>query len=473
MKVLLVNLPYLSAAFGGREESADINPPLGIAYIASFLRQYNIEVDVLDSNALNYTTEKTIQEIKQSKADIVGLTATTITMPLMKAVAAKIKTEDNLIIAGGVHVSSLPEQTLKSIENIDIAVIGEGEYTLLEITEEFKNNRDWSSIKGIAYRADGRIVRTGERDMIRNLDSLPFPARDLLPRHRYQPGPILQSGIKGERFTTVVTARGCTKKCTYCASGHFWKYLRMRSAENIIKELRFLKDKYAIQQIMFVDDTFTCSKPRLLKICSALAELKIRWTCYARVTRVDMEMLKAMRKAGCFFIFYGVESGSQKILDNIKKGITLEEVEKVIKLTKKSGIITNCSFMLGLPGDTKETMQETLDFAKKINPHLAEFYVTTPFPGTELYQTAISKKWIVQDDDWSKYSLHRQNTLRTCEVDPKEVEAFAKKCYKEFYSRPSFMLMSLKKLITWPKSFYVYRNCLKIFYNLMVKDNLP
>ena len=472
--VLLINPPYISSVFEGREESGDVSPPLGVAYIASSLRKHNINVEILDANALGYTTKQTIEEIKKRKADIIGLTSTTITVPVMNEIVDNIKTKENLTVAGGVHVSSLPEDTLKKNKNIDIIVISEGEETMLDIVHEFNNNKKWNSIPGIAYRSNKKIIRTKERELIKDIDSLPFPARDLLPMDKYRPGPIMYLGIKGEYFGTLLTTRGCTAKCVYCSSAHFWKCLRMRSAKNVIEELRFLKKKYGIKQFMIVDDNFTASKKRLLEICSELKKMKLSWFCFSRVSNVDREMLHTMKKAGCFLIFYGIESGNQEVLNKINKNITLEQAEKAVKLTKKEGIIVNCSFMLGLPYDTKETMQQTLDFAKKINPHIAEFYITTPFPGTKLNEIAIKHGWIKQNNnDWSNYSVHRQNVLKTSEFDPKEVEAFVKKCYQQYYLRPRFLLLSIKKVVTWPKAIVIYYNCLKIFLNLIIKNHLP
>jgi len=473
LDILLVNVSYMNPVFGKRETTGDIFPPLGIVYLATYLKKHNINVDILDANALDMTDDEVSEFIKSKDSAIIGFTTTTIIMPNVIGICNKIKRKDNIVIVGGPHASAIPEDTLEECENIDVIVVGEGEITTLELINKIKNNEKYDSVKGIVYRDGNSIKRTDPRGMIHDLDSLNFPDIDMLPLEKYRPAPIIDLGYAGEKFATIITARGCTGVCIFCASSSFWKRIRTRSAENILKEIDMLV-KRGVKHIVIVDDTFTCYKPRLKEFCNAIIERKydISWNCYARVPDVDEEVLGLMKKAGCFFIFYGVESGSQEVLDRIKKMIKLEDAEKAVKLTKRAGIMANCAFMMGHPGETYETMKMTLDFAIKLNPHMAEFYITTPFPGTELYQTCKENGWL-GDRHWNDFTIHRKASLRTCDIDPPEIEKYVKYAYRKFYTRPKFALLSLDQIIRNPRSIKLYKNCVKIYANSVLRNRLP
>jgi anaerobic magnesium-protoporphyrin IX monomethyl ester cyclase len=469
VKVLLINLPYMKEVFGERESTADINPPLGISYIASHLRKNNISVDILDANALEMGEKEIIEYVDAFAPGIIGFPCTTLIMPVVYRMAKKLKKVENTIIVGGPHVSAVPVETLEECPSIDIVVIGEGEITVLDLATQ----KNLSDIAGIVYR-DGSTIKTNPpRRMIKDLDSIEFPARDLLPEEKYRPGPILNIGYQGNQFTTIVTARGCTGKCTFCSSRSFWKILRLRSADNILEEVDQLVKK-GIKHLMIVDDTFTCLNTRVVKFCNELIKRKynLKWNCYARVNDVDLATLKLMKKAGCFFIYYGVESGSQEILNDSNKMITLAQVEKAIRLTKKVGIITNCSFIMGLPGETKETLKMTLDFAIKLNPHIAEFYIATPFPGTEMYQQSKNKGWLA-DYKWDEFTIHHSATLQTCDIHPAEIKKHVQEAYRKYYLRIEYLISSLFQLIRFPSSLRIYKNCFFIFANSVLRNKLP
>jgi anaerobic magnesium-protoporphyrin IX monomethyl ester cyclase len=473
MKVLLVNLPYLTEVFGERESTGDVNPPLGILYIASHLKRHNIDVDVLDANALGMTENEIIDYIGSATPTIIGFTCTTIIMPAVARMAEKVKRGDNFVIVGGPHVSAVPTETLEESEDIDIVVIGEGEITMLELAQAVEGGKSLTTVKGIAYRDAGEIRLTPSRGLIHDLNDLEFPARDLVPIEKYKPGPILDIGFSGKKFGTIVTARGCTGNCTFCSSKSFWKRIRIRNADNILDEIDYLVEQ-GVKHLMIVDDTFTCQRTRLIEFCEQLIKRKynIQWSCYARVSDVDPHTLRLMKDAGCFFIYYGVESGSQEILDSTTKMITLEQVKNAVEWTKRVGIIANCSFIMGLPGETKETLKMTLDFAIELNPHIAEFYIATPFPGTQMYEYCKSQGWL-KEYKWSEFTLHKKASLQTCAMLPEIIEDHIKNAYRKFYIRPRFMLLSLKKLASFPRSFRIYKNSIGIFANSVLRNKLP
>jgi radical SAM superfamily enzyme YgiQ (UPF0313 family) len=463
----------MQPVFGDRKSTGDIFPPLGLAYIASYLRKHDIDVEILDANALDMPEDKVVEFIKSKSPSVIGFTTTTIIMPTVMSICEKIKSNSNLVIVGGPHVSAIPEETLHECAGIDMVVVGEGEITLLELLNRIENGRSFEDVEGLVYRKDGRIVRNPPRPFIHDLDSLDFPALDMLPIEKYRPAPIIDLGYSGKEFATIITARGCTGKCVFCASSGFWKRIRLRSAANILEEVDRLV-KRGVKHIMIVDDTFTCYKKRVVEFCHAVIERRynIVWNCYARVNDIDEEIIDVMKEAGCFFIFFGVESGSQEMLNRIKKFITLEQVGNAVRLTKQAGIMANCAFMMGHPGETYETMKVTLDFAIKLNPHIAEFYITTPFPGTELYEMCKSEGWL-EGHDWRDFTIHKKANLRTCDIPAKEIENYVKYAYKRFYTRPEFMLLSFKQMIMNPKSIKLYINCIGIYANSVLKNRLP
>lgn len=474
-KVLLINLPYLEEVFGERESTGDINPPLGILYIASHLRKHGIEVDVLDANALEMKEDEIVDYVESRSPSIVGFTCTTIIMPAVIRMSKRVKKKDNLVMVGGPHVSAVPVETLKESEDIDVVVVGEGEITALELAQAAGRGDRLYSIDGIVYRdrKSGKIKSTKPRGLIHDLDSLGPPARDLAPAERYRPGPILDIGFSGREFATIVTARGCTGDCSFCSSKSFWKRIRIRSSKSILEEVDTLVEQ-GVKHLMIVDDTFTCQKKRVIEFCEELIKRKyeIHWSCYARVSDVNPDMLRLMKESGCFFIYYGVESGSQEILNDSNKMITLEQAERAVEWTKKAGIITNCSFIMGLPGETEETLSMTLDFAIKLNPHIAEFYIATPFPGTRMYDHCKAQGWL-KEYKWTEFTLHKKASLQTCGLPPDVIEDHVRVAYRKFYTRPRFMVLSLMKLISFPRSFRIYKNSFGIFANSVLKNKLP
>ncbi len=452
MKVLLVNPPYTEFVYKNRKNAAALDAPLSIAYIAAVLEKNKIKVDVLDANAYNLSVNQTAERIAKNKAKIVGITSSTTIMPVTYRLAKKIKRErkDIIIVVGGPHVTFMPAQTFKDCPEIDVIVRGEGEITMLELV---KNNGDPERISGVSYKKGGEIISNPDRKHIENLDSIPFPARHLLPMHLYRSGSPISAGEGGLNYASVITTRGCPNKCTYCSSSHFWgTKLRFRSPENVVDEIEHLVKKYGVKEIFFKDDTFTFSQTRTEKICDLIIkrDLKIKWACYARVNTITARLIKKMKDAGCFALDFGIESGNQKVLDRAKKNITLKQAESALKIAKLAGIMTYASFMIGLPGDTMETAKQTIDFAIKLNPDVAQFFITTPFPGTELYEEAIKKEWIAEIENWGELDISK-GVFRNDKLTNKQIHVLVSNAYKRFYLRPFFIFQSLKRVLKNPK----------------------
>lgn len=457
MKVMLVNPSYTSHIYSGWRKAVSIYLPLGLAYIAAVLEKNGIEVQVLDANAEGLSMQDTVEKVVNSSAEIVGFPATTTMIPPIYQLSKEIKERTNkIVVVGGPHVTFMPEQTLKECRYIDIVVRGEGEYTMLELV---KNLEDLAHIKGITYRdADNTIITNPDRGIIKNIEEIPYPARYLFPMDLYKSGPLFESGIYGKEFSTIITSRGCPNKCTYCSSSRFWNRVRLRSPENVVAEIEHLVNKYGTRQIHFLDDAFTIPKSRIEKVCDLIIEkeLSIKWTCYSRVNSVTETIVKKMKLAGCFGLNFGIESGNQEILNRAKKDITLDQSRKAVKYTKKYGLIAATSFMIGLPGDNYDTVNQTINFAIELNPDVALFCMTTPFPGTELYDEALEKGWIKKDHDWDIMKLHGSTKFRNDELSSEDIEKLYKKANRKFHFRLPYVLQASKRIIRDPRELKKY-----------------
>jgi len=452
MKTLLVNPPYFTSVYKGLKDAVTIEVPLGLAYLAAVLEKNNFKVDVLDANVLELSIDETGKRILASDADVIGFSATSNTITKVYKLAKIIKENSNKkIVVGGVHVTTSTQKTFEECPFIDVVTIGEAEETLLEL---IKNNfKDLKNIKGIAFVKDGKVTITEKRPPIEDLDSLPFPARHLFPLKLYRPGAFFNTGIKNSKTATISTSRGCPNRCTYCASVHFWgTRVRFRSAENVVKEIKELKEKDDLKQLAILDDTFTANPERVKKICELLIKenLRIRWWCYARVNTLNEELMLIMKKAGCYAFNFGVESSSEEILKGVNKNIKTSQVEKIIKTALKHGFLVHTSFMIGLPGDTKKTVMDTINFAIKLNNHVALFCITTPFPGTELYDLAKEKGWMTEIKSWDDMGLHMKTKYRNDALSSEEIYELYTLASRKFYYRPGFFWTLLKRWVKHP-----------------------
>lgn len=386
--------PPLPKPIGEYSSSIILCPPLGLGYIASNLILEGFEVEIIDMAALNLSLDQFKREVKQKEPKIVGISAETLTYKNALKVAETVKKENPeiLTVMGGPHVTFLAEETLRNPQ-VDVVVRREGEMTMKEIARRLlRENGDLGNVKGITYRREGHIISNPERPLIEDLDSLPFPARELFPLDRYRvPG-------------TLITSRGCPSKCIFCSAGAMYggRY-RVRSPENVSSEVHHMIEKFNFDKFFIADDTFTVFRDRTRKICRSISDLNVQWFCESRVNTVNKEILKEMAESGCRVIQYGVESGSQKILNSIRKGITVEQVRKAVKWSVEVGIIPVCSFMVPHPEDTLETIEETRKFMEELKSlgALVVVSLTTPFPGTYLYDHAeeLGLKFILEDTD--------------------------------------------------------------------------
>ncbi len=399
--VLLINPPSDAA-----------NPvfPFGLGSIAAMFIKEGIEIDIIDAWGERLSHEQLEARIADLKPAVIGITMMSpVLLSGMETVSvARKAAPDSTVVVGGAHPSALPQECLEDNPQIDIVVIGEGENTLLEIVHALDDGEELDDIAGIVFRKNGKTVVTAPRAPIADIDSLPLPAYNLFPMEKYKTHPPY--GRKTP-YVNMITSRGCPFHCTYCSNSVFGRKMRLQSPEKILSEMEFLIGKYHIKEIHFYDDCFTLNKKRTRTICEEILrrKMKVIWSCTTRVDLVDEELLKLMRKAGCWLIAYGVESGSPKILKEMEKGVTVEQIEKSFKLTRKAGIRTLGYFMLGMPGETKETIQETIDVCFKIDPDYIAWGMLRIFPGSKIYNS-FKEKDLNSDETYSYSSLKGAST---------------------------------------------------------------
>ena len=474
--VVLINPPLsLEDRYGkDMKQFGAVSEPLGIAYIAGYLESQKIQVRIIDAQAENLTSDEVIEDILSRKDDIVGISVLTPVFCVVKRLCKKIKNAypNCVIVLGGPHCTVLPERTLQEIMEVDIVCIGEGEITLAEIAM-MDDDSHLDKIKGICYRRKDKVIRTAPRPFIKDLDKIPPPARHLLPMGKYHL--TASRVVRSPYCPTVIVARGCPFSCTFC-SRTFGKTFRAHSTERIISEIQSLIETYNISQINIEADTLTANKKFLKELCYGLIDSgisnQIKWTCESRVDTVDEEALRLMGKAGCWQISYGIETGSQRLLNLIKKSVTLKRIEDTLQLTKKVGITVRGFFMLGLPTETREESIATIDFAKKLNPLWAQFTVTIPYPGTEMFEQ-LHQTGQIRTYDWSKY-----NTWSGWKGEDEipfvpegrtawELRDLQKYALRSFYLRPSVFVRFLSTIT----SFYDFRKYFMGFW-VLVKSKL-
>jgi radical SAM superfamily enzyme YgiQ (UPF0313 family) len=466
MRIVLVNPQWMHKEYFGKfDEARSVQQPLGIAYLAAFLEKSDHEVKLIDAAALQYDKNAIIRETMTFSPALVGISATTASFTKALAVAKEIKKRGPRVALGGPHVTALPEQSFRE-DCFDIGVIGEGELTLLELVAKLESEQDLRDVKGIIYKKGSSINRNPARPYIVDLDSIPFPARHLLPPlQAYRPTPSAHRRLPQ---ATMITSRGCPYNCTFCDHSVFGSTHRVRSPTNVVDEMELLVGRHAAKEIRFWDDTFNIHSGRVLRICDEIRArgIDVPWTCLARMDHMNDEMLLAMADAGCWQIDYGIESGNQELLNNIRKGLTLEVIRKVAKMTHEAGIGMRGFFMLGLPGESEDTMRQTIKFAKELELSAAVFHVTTPFPGTELHETAQERGELDSSIGWDNYSLFSSEASPYVPngLTRETIMAYQAKANKEFYMRLGFILRqalgirSLSDVRRYVTGFAVVRN---------------
>lgn len=466
--VVLINPPYLKY-YGPVELAAGIVQPIGLASIASLAEKEGINVKLFDANAERCTINDLAKFLERYQYDIVGVPSFTMSLTSsidVLRVAKKIN-PSCLTVIGGPHATATPVELLEEYSEVDVVVRGEGEYTFVDLVRNVESKLRFKEVPGITYRHDGLIYNNPSRPLIEELDALPFPAYHMLPMKKYRPGihHVAGCGRKLTPFCAIFTSRGCPFECTFCASHLIWsRRVRYRSASNILAEIDLLVNEYKIRYLDIDDDTFTINRERCLEVLSGLIERNydLHFTCLTRVDCIDTELISKMRAAGCSLIRFGVESGAQEILNNMKKGISIDEIRKAFRLTREVGVSTHASFMLGYPNETYKTFRKTVDLAKQIKPDLAQFFITVPFPGTALLDT-VRKKDLLIEREWKYWGqMTDKSVLRTETLSAEELISLRKEAYRQFYLRPNFIVRRLTQIKTIEEASFYLRGLLSV-----------
>ncbi|HOF04835.1 MAG TPA: radical SAM protein [Syntrophales bacterium] len=409
MKVAIIAPPYPLA-----EAPA---PPLGVSYVAAAFLAAGAEVRVFDYIVRRYTEAKLQAELDSFQPDIVGATSVTLNFPGAAAILTAVKRyrPEVVTVMGGPHVSFTAAATLQAYPGIDIIVMGEGEETINELVNAEFDERKLSMIRGIAYRSNGEPVVNEARAFIADLDALPLPARHLLPLSRYR---ALGYPI------SIITGRGCPYKCIFCQGRRMvGAKIRSRSASLVVDEIEEIMS-YGIDRINVADDLFVTDRKKVRAVCDEIRRrgLRFSWSAFARVNTVDRETLEIMKATGCDSISFGVESGNPEMLIRIKKKITLPQVRRAVRLCQDVGILPHTSFVVGLPGESPETLADTRKFASSLGS-LYGYHILAPFPGTTVRERVAEYDLEILTDDWTRYDANRAIT-RTSRLRPEDIDAF-------------------------------------------------
>ncbi len=433
-KIALVNSPLLQGV-----SHHPMFPPLGLAYMAAVLEQNDFEVKIFDCPVCEINHEKLKADLESFQPTMIGIGSFTPTIQsaIKSAHVAKEACPDAQVLMGGPHATFADKQILTDEKSVDIIVRGEGEETMLELAKQSPELQKINDIKGITFRKDNQIIQTPNRARIQDLDALPRPAYKYLPVEKYK--------ITGRKLLPIISSRGCPFHCSFCvASQMFGATIRARSPKNVLDEMEWLRDEYGAEGIAFQDDTLTVDKKRAVDIFDGMIERKINlpWGCFSRADVVTKEVLAKMSKAHCNEVGFGVESGCQKMLDAFHKKVTVEQSENAIKWTKEAGIFVAASLIIGYPGETKETLQQTLDLIRRVEPDDVWLCHATPYLGTELRDIVESNGWKMVED-WTLY-----NTMNPIFEDPllpaKEIAQMRKTFYNKFYGPGYIMRQAVK-----------------------------
>ena len=452
--IILVNPPY---SFWSPEKNylrpfIGTLPSLGLLSLAAVLRDRGSPVKIVESASLGLSFSQTLENILQEQPRYVGFSCTTAAVDNAAQIARAIKEKSpkTLTFVGGAHITALPEETFRRYPAFDYGVVGEGELAFWDLLQAVEKGGEFQRVENAVFREGGEVFVNARRRFVDNLDQIPFPAYDLLPFFpgRYRP-PFLNY-LKGPT-ASLTTSRGCPQACTFCDRSVFGNRYRYFSEDYLFELISHLSQKYGIRHLVFADDQFAASKPRLIRLCEKMAagNLRVCWNCDARVDSVDPELLRMMKRAGCWMISYGIESGSQEILDKIKKGFRLDQVERAVHWTREAGIRAKGLFMIGYPEETEETLDQTLSLLLRTPLDEINLSFLTPYPGTKLYHQARCSPDFVED--WS-----RMNAMN-CLFKPEALsEGALEKAYagmiRKFYGRPGITFSHLGLLMGSPEN---------------------
>ncbi|MBU1932234.1 B12-binding domain-containing radical SAM protein [Patescibacteria group bacterium] len=424
--------------------------PINIGYLVSYLKKAGIECTVRDFEVESFSEMAFLESVRKAMPSIIGFSCMTPHIKNGAKLSRLVKRHfpDILTVVGGVHASAIPEQTLREFPHFDVVVHGEGERTLVELYHGWLN-RNIENVSGIAYRSKegGNIQINPPRPMIRNLDEIPFPDRDLVDIRRYRTSHVSRGfSRKTKNIAEIICSRGCPYECIFCASKvvHSRK-VRFRSPENIIAEMEYLINARYIAHFSFLDDTFTLRKDIMIPVCEYMRKRRVSFDAYTRVNDIDEEKISIMVSSGCKKISFGVESGSPKVLKLLKKGITVEQVEHAVAISRNAELHTiETTFMVGChPDETLKDIEMTKKLIHKLKPDILAVNISIPYPGTELNRI-LKSKGLLTRENWDEFVLFFSNpSWELGEVPMDEIKRIMRNITDGYFLRPSFILRTL------------------------------
>lgn len=467
MKILLctATVEYNPAMIKAIEKIFTVSEPLGLAYLASTLKQDGHAVEVLDSIAEGYDTSAFEKFLSQKKYDLIAITTYTPDWHITKENLPMIRKlqPGSTIIIGGPHVNSmvnadLSKDLFRDSTLFDIAVYGEGERTLLDIARRIADKKDLHDINGILWRDSNGDARVNPRqEFVKDIDTIPFPALELFPLSKYK---RTSSSYKREPVRSILTARGCPFSCIFCDRGAFGPTVRRRSLGNVMREVDSLVNKFKTRELRIWDDVFTMDEKFVIDFCKEIKRYNLTWSCNARVNMINPNMLRHMKDSGCWSVDFGIESGNDHILKVINKRFDIKKTTDAIRMTKKAGIEVRAFFILGFPEETEETVEDTINFALSNDIDYATFYLPQAYPGTRLYD--IAKEEMSLESDFSKYLITgKVASYVNRNIGQKNLELLQRKAYRSFYRRPFYIAKRIAKIRT-PEDIKRYFNAISI-----------
>ncbi len=459
-KIIFVNPPYERIAPGYEfvKHVTNRSPSLGLLYLAASAREAGYQATIIESDIENLTPEQVTERLIQQGPAFIGITLFTVGVWQAAQVAGACKRElpDCKIIVGGPHISSMSMETMQRFPEFDIAVIHEGEAVLPELLAQLKSSSDLNNVKGIIFRHGQDIVKTAPAPSINDLDSLPMPAWDLLPNFPDAYLPAIFDYPRGP-VATMVASRGCPFLCKFCDTSTFGAQVRANSPETVFNIMRHLHEHYGIQHIQFVDDLFLASRVRTLQLCDLIIEnkLNISWGCTARVDTVKPDVLRRMKQAGCWEISFGLETGSNELLQKMEKAARIEVSEQAVNWTEQAGIRSKGLFMLGYPGETKDSIKLTKAFLKRLPLSTMNLSKFTPYPGSPIYREIYGTN--IRDEHWQKMNgmnfVWAPEGFSKEELD-REFQSILRTFYQQMTIGHKYMYLGIKYPTHFKRLFY-------------------
>jgi len=450
MRVLIINPPWPGKGYGTRSQNRIIKHrsdkflqyPLFLSYSAAQLKAAGMAASYIDSVIQDLDMAKTLEGAKREKPDVIFMETTTPSIEAdYQSLTALKQATGATILVGGPHASYFHKEVLEECPAVDAVIRHEFDTKIVNVVS---NLGHLSQVRGITYRDNGRIVDNGDGEYAEDLDKIPFPDREAIPWHWY-----VEAWYSRQPFMNLMTSRGCPYQCAFC----LWPQImdghkqRFRSLDNVFAEIHHLLESYGLKELNIDDGTFTTNRQRVMEFCRRLREEKINliWTCNGRVDNLDDEMLEEMKKSGCKMIRLGVESGSQEVLDRIRKHLTLEQIEKGVRMVKKHGIQALGGFMFGFPYDSRESIEQTIRFAKKLSPDQVQFSICMGYPGTSLYEYAKESNLLLAQS-FKEFDMTYGPVMKTVDMERHELEHILARAYREFYFRPGFFLQTMRNM---------------------------